>query len=351
MIPERGDALNDLEAGSWEASAMLGWGGLALPERLGGSGQSLANAVIVAIEVGRRASPLPLAPTILAGLAVAPPSAEEQSEAVLAVAETIANGRAVVAWADAELGAESNTMKTHAVSTPDGWVLTGTKSPIEHALDADSLIVSADVDGTTELFIVPRNASGAEVRQLSTLDLSRQWCGVGLDHALLAPEARISASPEHVLRVRAAAAILASADAVGAASALLEMTVSYAKERHQFGQPIGSFQAVQHKCANMRIWLQASTVAAYYAAMVYDSQEAGFAQAAAVAKSAASRFLTSLAGEALQIHGGIGMSWESDVHLLLRRIRVAALLFGSAAYHHEQYAKDFLSRVQFSESQ
>ena len=100
------------------------------------------------------------------------------------------------------------------------------------------------------------------------------------------------------------------------------MTVSYAKERHQFGQPIGSFQAVQHKCANMRIWLQASTVAAYYAAMVYDSQEAGFAQAAAVAKSAASRFLTSLAGEALQIHGGIGMSWESDVHLLLRRIEL-----------------------------
>ena len=154
-----------------------------------------------------------------------------------------------------------------------------------------------------------------------------------------------------MLRVRAAAAILASADAVGAASALLEMTVSYAKERHQFGRPIGSFQAVQHKCANMRIWLQASTVAAYYAAMVYDSQELGFAQAAAVAKSASSRFLTALAGEALQAHGGIGMSWESDVHLLLRRIRVAALLSGSAAYHHERYARAFLSRSHDSESQ
>ena len=107
MMPSRGEALNDLEPGSWEASALLGWGGLALPERLGGSGQSLANALIVAIEVGRRASPLPLAPTILAGLAVAPPSADDQSEVVAAAAETIAEGTAVVVWADAELGAEA----------------------------------------------------------------------------------------------------------------------------------------------------------------------------------------------------------------------------------------------------
>ena len=148
---------------------MLGWGGLALPERLGGSGQSLANAVIVAIEVGRRASPLPLAPTIWPAW-LSPRRRPRNSQRPSFGGRDHSERPCGRCLGRRRAGRGGNTMKTHAVSTPDGWVLTGTKSPIEHALAADSLIVSADVDGTTELFIVPRNAaapkSGSSARSI-----------------------------------------------------------------------------------------------------------------------------------------------------------------------------------------
>jgi alkylation response protein AidB-like acyl-CoA dehydrogenase len=161
----------------------------------------------------------------------------------------------------------------------------------------------------------------------------------------LPAEARIGALPEHVGRLRAAATVLASADAVGAASSLLEMTVTYAKQRQQFGRPIGSFQAVQHKCANMRIWLQSTLVAVYYGAMYYDSREPGAGQAAAIAKSAATPVQTARAGVAQQVHGGVGMTWEADVHLLLRRIRATSLLNGTAEHHHQEYARTLLAQT------
>jgi alkylation response protein AidB-like acyl-CoA dehydrogenase len=128
--------------------------------------------------------------------------------------------------------------------------------------------------------------------------------------------------------------VLISADSLGVGESLLEMSVSYAKLRTQFGRPIGSFQAIKHKCADMRMWLQASKAATYYAAMAVAADAPDAAEAASVAKAYTTEAIARLAGEALQLHGGIAFTWEHDLHLYLRRAQANQVLFGDPSLHH-----------------
>jgi alkylation response protein AidB-like acyl-CoA dehydrogenase len=221
-----------------------------------------------------------------------------------------------------------------AEKTADGYQLSGVKTVVQGAGSARWLLVTALLDGAPAGFVLDTEATPVPTRRLQTLDITRRFDEVSLD-GVVVDQSRLLGGPDEAAaqRLLDEAAVLTCADAVGAGTRLLEMTVDYAKVRVQFGRAIGSFQAVKHKCANMRLWLQGSRVATYYAAMCLATDTADASIAAAVAKSFTSEAISRLAGEALQVHGGIGMTWEHDLHLFLRRVKTDEVLYGDPALH------------------
>jgi alkylation response protein AidB-like acyl-CoA dehydrogenase len=205
--------------------------------------------------------------------------------------------------------------------------LTGVTRPVPMAADMDSIAVAGQVDDSEYLVILHAPTLSA----MSTLDLSRSWARLDLD-TTITDWTRLPAGTLALLRD--ALAVHRAFDALGAAARLLEMTVSYAGQREQFGAPIGSFQAVKHHCANMAVAVEAGRATLWAAALALDTASAGArsraaSAAAAYTKSAAAK----VAGTALQVHGGIGFTWEHDLHLFLRRIKVDEAFDGSVAEH------------------
>jgi alkylation response protein AidB-like acyl-CoA dehydrogenase len=209
----------------------------------------------------------------------------------------------------------------------DALRLSGVTRPVPMAADMDSIALAGQVDGREYLVVL----NALTLSGMSTLDLSRSWARLDLD-ATIADWAQLPAGTLALLRD--ALAVHRAFDALGAAARLLDMTVSYAKQREQFGAPIGSFQAVKHHCADMAVAVEAGRASLWAAALALDTAPAAArsraaSAAAAYTKSAAAK----VAGTALQVHGGIGFTWEHDLHLFLRRIKVDEAFNGSVAEH------------------
>ena len=184
---------------------------------------------------------------------------------------------------------------------------------------------------------------------MQTVDVSRPFDEVQLEDVVVDPSMLLGGPDDSATqRLLDEGALLTCADAIGVGAQLLEMTVDYAKVRVQFDRPIGSFQAVKHKCANMRMWLQGSWVATYHAAMSLATDAADASRAVSVAKSYTSDAISRLAGEALQIHGGIGMTWEHDLHLYLRRAKTDEVLYGDSALHRYELCKQLVASYETS---
>ena len=182
--------------------------------------------------------------------------------------------------------------------------------------------------------LVERARAAVEPRR--TLDETRRWYDVVFD-GVRVPAADVVAADEAEIQWLAdAAAVLSAADSLGVGERLLEMTVGYVKVREQFGRPLGSFQSVKHKVADMLTTLKGARAATYYAAMALDAGVADATVAASVAKAFTAEGVAALAGEALQTHGGIGFTWEHDLHLYLRRAKVNEMLYGAPAEHYER---------------
>ncbi|MDV3136392.1 hypothetical protein M1248_30910 [Mycobacterium sp. 29Ha] len=180
------------------------------------------------------------------------------------------------------------------------------------------------------------------IERQQTLDVTRVYSDVTLDDVIVSDDALFAsgdAAQTEIARSSHVNAVLACAELTGVGKKLLEMTLEYAAQRVQFGRPVGSYQAVKHKCADIRMWVQSATAATYYAAMAIDAQTSDHARAVSVAKVCASDAITRVAGEALQLHGGVGFTWEHDLHLNLRRARTNALLYGDATHHQELLCK------------
>jgi alkylation response protein AidB-like acyl-CoA dehydrogenase len=292
------DAGHDLDEKLWERGVELGWTLLAVPEDQGGAGMGLVELCLVAEEIGRAAAPGPWLDTALAALVAG------KARAPAEVVEGLCEGN----------------LKA-AVVTTDGAGL------VQAAGSVDWLLVVAD----DQVFLA--EASGASASRRRTLDESRGFYAVDLTATV----------PTHVLDVapqwvRDAAAVLVSADALGIGERLLAMTVDYAQVREQFGRPIGSFQSVKHKAADMLKSLKGVRAATYYAAMALDADLPDASMAASVAKAFAAEQVPAIAGEALQTHGGIGFTWEHDLHLYLRRAKVDEALYGDAGFHQDRVA-------------
>ena len=304
----------------WQRGAELGWTGLAVPEELDGAGQGVVELCLVAEELGRAAAPGPVLDCALTALALARAGRRPELARSLAVGEVKASmahhGAVAGSWDGDELA------------------LSGRATAVQAAGPADWLLVTVAVGEGRRLVLVDRSSASVEPRR--TLDETRRWYDVALD-GVRVPSADVVTTDEAEVRWLAdAGAVLTAADSLGVGERLLEMTVGYVKVREQFGRPIGSFQSVKHKVTDMLTTLKGARAATYYAAMALDAGVADAAAASSAAKAFTAEGVAELAGEALQTHGGIGFTWEHDLHLYLRRAKVNEVLYGAAAEHYER---------------
>jgi alkylation response protein AidB-like acyl-CoA dehydrogenase len=321
----------------WRLGAQAGWTSLLLPEPFG-SGAGVADVTIVCEELGRAMFPGPIIAATAVGLALCRSAADEPAAEYAELIAGVADGSSIIAWCPLESGGSSE-MRPVRVSD-DGQAISGTARFVQDA-DAASQFLAAAHDGSgTSHVLVDAAAAGVTVRRHVGLDLTRQLFAVTFDatpvSSVVGVRAEAAALAAHLDQV---AAVLLCADAVGGCAELVERTVRYAGERIAFGRPIASYQAVKHKCADMLVWTESARVATYYAALAID--ELPYEQAAravSVAKAYAGEAYCRVAGESLQVHGGIGFAWEHDCHLFMRRARTDEMLFGTPRSHRDVLA-------------
>lgn len=315
------------DEGFWKLATDLGWTALAVPESLGGIEGSVGELCTVAEELGRVLQPGPLVETyaVTHVLSRHPASAEGLLEAVAA-------GTALLTWGG--LGPDSPT----PVEAVNG-ALCGTVELVPDALTATHLAVP--VRFGKERRLVVAGLSDAAIETLPTMDLTRRYARVRLDGVSLDGAVQLPAvAAEELFDV---AVVLQCAESSGVAQRLLDMTITYAKQREQFERPIASFQAIKHRIADMFIETEGCRVATREAADALDDGAVPGSEAVSVAASWVGRAASFVASHALQIHGGIGFSWEHDLHLYLRRAKTNELLLGSPDWHDERLYRAMLA--------
>jgi alkylation response protein AidB-like acyl-CoA dehydrogenase len=332
----------------WQRGAELGWPALLVGEEYDGLGRDLVDLALIAEEHGRTVQPGPLIGNALVAVAISQSGSDNLRAQVLPM---LASGEAVAAWAFAESRQPWDVDGLCAVATEeaDGFRLQGIKTAVQDAETASWILVTARLGGRMAQFLVDRHSAGLSVRRQRTMDITRRFDEVSLDDVAVPRSALLHAgdpAEAALVHQNLCGAVLVSAESVGVGAAVLAMSVEYAKLRVQFGRPIGSFQAVKHKCATMRMWLQASRAATYYAAMAVAADAADAEEAASVAKAYTSSAIADLTSEALQVHGGIGFTWEHDLHLYHRRAKANQVLFGDPYLHHERLAAALESATQ-----
>jgi alkylation response protein AidB-like acyl-CoA dehydrogenase len=315
-------AAKDVDDKLWQLGTELGWTGLAVPEELDGAGAGLVELCLVAEEIGRAAAPGAFTDSALVALALARAGRRPELAAALAAGDL----KGCVASHGPVAGAYS--------SAGDELVLSGRATAVQAAATADWLLVLVSGDAGPRLVLVDRARAAVEPRR--TLDETRRWYDVVFDGVRVGADDVITADETEIQWLADAAAVLSAADSLGAGEKLLDMTVAYVKVREQFGRPLGSFQSVKHKVADMLTTVKGARAATYYAAMALDAGVADATVAASVAKAFTAEGVAALAGEALQTHGGIGFTWEHDLHLYLRRVKVNEMLHGAPAEHYER---------------
>jgi alkylation response protein AidB-like acyl-CoA dehydrogenase len=333
-IRELAESEHGFEQADWEEMAELGWPGLALPEEWGGQGLGVVDLAVVFEEMGYALAPSPLLSTTVAGLALATNGTDEQRERWL---RPLAGGelRGTVALFDAGTPATIGGFEMEARSDGDGVVLDGEKVLVMDAASADFFLV-ATADGRRHL--VERGADGVSVSAEKSIDPTRRLYAVRFDGVRVAPEATLNGGQEDYLPVLWRACVAVAAESTGIAQRTMEMAVSYAKDRQQFGRPIGAYQAVSHRCAQMLLETENSRSAVYGAAWAADAEPDSLPLAASMAKAYASDAGWRVPDASLQVHGGIGFTWEHDLHFFLKRGRANAASFGDARWHRERVA-------------
>ncbi len=338
-IRELIESEHGFEQSDWEEMAELGWPGLALPEEWGGQGLGIVELAVLFEELGYALAPLPLLSTTVAGLALAERGSDEQRERWL---RPLASGeaRATVALVDAGAPVVIGQFAMEAREDGDGFVLDGEKVLVTDAAAADFLLV-----GTAggRRHVVERGAEGVTVGAEPSLDPTRRLYSVRFDGVRVGPEATLSGGQADYLPVLWRACVAIAAESTGIAQRTMEMAVSYAKDRQQFGRPIGAYQAVSHRCAQMLLETENSRSAVYGAAWAADAEPESLPLAASMAKAYASDAGWRVPDASIQVHGGIGFTWEHDLHLFLKRGRANAAMFGDAKWHRERVADAVLA--------
>ncbi|BBY66473.1 acyl-CoA dehydrogenase family protein [Mycolicibacterium helvum] len=319
----------------WQRAAELGWTSLLVPEELGGgsvSGDGLADLALVAEQIGHSVAPGPLHPVsiVLAGLAEAPGGHEDTIDALVA-------GELVASWAIYEPRRPLSPLQpgVTATRTETGYRIDGVKDRVEAGTEAGVFLVVADCDGSPRQFLVP--ADRTEVTEQRSVDMVKRYARVEFDGAQVDETAAVgnaAQTPAIIERQRQVALVLQCAEIVGILDAVLAMTTQWMFDRHSFGRPLASYQALKHRLADMKMWFEAcrATTAGAVAAVSARSDDAGLL--VSVAKAYVAERAPLMLQDCVQLHGGIGVTWEHDLHLFLRRAALYRALYGSPEDHH-----------------
>jgi alkylation response protein AidB-like acyl-CoA dehydrogenase len=330
---------------------MVQLGLMPFPEEYGGSGFGLVETCIILEEMGRIPYPGPFFATVaLAGTAIAQSNDEAAKSRYLA---DICNGDLIVtlAFLEESTAWAPSTVQLQATKDGDSYVLNGTKRFVPWGEQADVVLVAArnsDGDGPDGISLigVPSDTDGLTTQREVMLDLNSRTATLVFENVRVPAENLIGAESgawplldDTIQR----AAVAASAEMLGAARKSLEMSVDYAKVRKQFGQVIGQFQAIKHKLAEMLEHVENAHAAVYYAAWALDADAPDAELAASVAKSSVNEAARAVCGEAIQVHGGIGFTWEYDLHLYWKRAKHQEVLYGSTEHHRERVLQEVLA--------
>jgi alkylation response protein AidB-like acyl-CoA dehydrogenase len=328
-----------LDRRRWIEACEMGWISALTPSEHGGLGAGPELFADLCEEIGRGLVGEPVAGCALSASVIA----DDPALAGEPLLGDLIDGSACCAWCVAEddRAWTADDIALELEPEPDGLAINGTTTYVLDADVADHLLVSARCDGSVRNVVIPADAEGVRVTTARGFDLTRSLCRVDFERVRvkLPADWDPSSSAIAVRRGLQLGALLVCSDAIGAAERLMEMTVAYALQREVFGRTLANYQVVKHKCADMLCGIEGSRVAATEAARMLARADAGALAAAArsihVLKSFAGESCSRIAGEALQLHGGIGFTWEHDLHLYLRRIKADQALFGPVEWHRD----------------
>ena len=339
-VREQMDTEAGYDAAVWQQMGeQLGLQGLVIPEEYGGSGYGYIELVVVLEEMGRALLCAPFFSSVVLAANTLLHSGDEAAKADylpgIASGETIAT----LAFTEENGRWDEEGVTATAAQAGDGWTIDGTKMYVLDGHTANLLLVAARTEDGVSLFAVDADAAGVERTPLATMDQTRKQAKVTFSST---PARLIGAEGQGwsvLARVLDLAAVALAAEQVGGAQFCLEMAVQYAKDRVQFGRPIGSFQAIKHKCADMLLEVESAKSAAYYAGWCASELNDELPSVASLAKAYCSEAYFHAAAENIQIHGGIGFTWEHPAHLYFKRAKSSELLFGDPTYHRELLAQ------------
>ncbi|MFB9744118.1 acyl-CoA dehydrogenase family protein [Pseudonocardia sulfidoxydans] len=324
------------DEGVWKQMAQqLGLQGVHIPEEYGGAGFGHVELGIVLEEMGRSLLGGPFFPTVVLAANALLLSGDEQAKRRWLPPIAEGNLLATVAFTEDAGSWDPAVVATTAVPAAGGHELTGTKSFVLDGHTAGLLLVTARTDAGVGVFAVDADARGLTRTPLNTLDQTRRQATVRLDRTPAVLVGADGGGTEVLTAVLDLAAVGLAAEQVGGAQRVLDMAVEYAKVRVQFGRPIGSFQAIKHKCAEVLVEVESARAAMQYALWCADEHNGELPVVACLAKAYCSETYFRATAENIQVHGGIGFTWEHPAHLYFKRAKSSELLFGDAAYHRE----------------
>ena len=321
----------------WRRAAELGWTSLLVPENLGGgsvSGDGVADLALVAELAGKTVAPGPLHPvsTVLAGLVEAP---ENHTDTI----ESLVSGETIASWAVYEPGKQwsPSDAAVTATRTEDGYRIDGVKDRVEAGAGSDVLLVIAQCEAALRQFLVPTDTPGVRVEPRRSIDMVKSYARVHFDGVEVGTGAVVGTAeqtPALIARQTQIAQVLQCAEVVGILDTVLALTIQWGFDRHSFGRPLGSYQALKHKYADLKIWFEACRATTNAAVAEVASRSPGAGMMVSVAKSYVGEHAPGMLQDCIQLHGGIGVTWEHDLHLFLRRVTLYRSMFGTPEEHN-----------------
>ena len=331
----------------WRRGAELGWTSLLVADEHGGgsvSGRGLVDLTLIAHEFGRSGAPGPLLPTNMVAAALSAAA----SDAHAGVLDGLLNGTAIAAWCFEEHPRGVGDIGSDLRIEGDEVVLNGQKRPVECAAQADHLLVTARSRAGLAQVLVPATVSGVTIRPLHTLDLTSRSAIVEFDDVRVPTSALVGdpeATPGAVEHLFHQALVVQCAESAGAMERGFDLTVEWAFDRYSFGRPLASYQALKHRFADMKSWVEASHSIADAAADAVESGADDAAELVSAAKAFIGHYGAELLQDCVQIHGGIGVTFEHDLHIFLRRLALNRMLFGTPADHRQRLAEFAVAEV------
>lgn len=340
------------DPGYWRKGAELGWTSLAVPEDAGGgsiSGHGIIDLVLLAHQFGLHVAPGPLLPTNVVAAAIGRRAPSEHGE----VLSGLLSGERVAAWAFAEPGLSDarGTVLMEAVPAGDGIVLSGSKSPVEAGGQATDILVVAHEGSGLSQFLVPQDTPGLSITPLQGLDLTKRFARVDFESVRIPAALRVGAAgdaADDVAWLARFALLIQVSEMLGCLAWSLETTLDWANQRYSFGRPLASYQEIKHRFADMKMWLEAGYGIVDDAAAALQGGSPNADDLMSAAKYYVGHYGPELVQDCVQLHGGIGVTFDHDLHLFLRRVTTSVPLLGAPAEHARWLGRKLRSRLAVS---